>query len=340
MTALKRYQKLESGGLWRDLPEAQRREVTVNLGEATLVLSDPRSGAALTHWSLPAVERRNPGEMPAVFAPGPDAAETLELDDPDMIAALDTVRRAVVAAVPQPGRLRGVIFGAALVGLVAGGIFWLPDALIARTAAMLPPATRAAIGDLVAADLVRLTGQPCAAPLGAEALAALGTRLYGAGQEPVLAVVREGVTGALALPGRRVVVGEPLVAIPDGPDVLAGHLLAAQLQAETADPLLPLLRHAGTFATLRLFATGALRPADVAGYAEVLVAQGPPALPDEPLLLRFRAAGVASSPYAYTLDPTGERTLGLIEADPFASTPPPPLLSDAQWVSLQDICST
>src|SRR5690606_10694329 len=90
MTALTKYQKLECTGLWRDAPDAQRREVVVNFGEASLTMSDPRSELALSHWSLPAVERMNPGEMPALYAPGPEADETLELDDPDMIAALET----------------------------------------------------------------------------------------------------------------------------------------------------------------------------------------------------------------------------------------------------------
>ena len=64
MTALKKYQRLESPGLWRDTPEAQRREVVVAFREATLVLSDPRTERALTHWSLPAVERREPRRLP------------------------------------------------------------------------------------------------------------------------------------------------------------------------------------------------------------------------------------------------------------------------------------
>ncbi len=340
MTALKRYQKLESRGVWRDAPEAQRRDVVVNLGDASLILTDPKSDTALSHWSLPAVLRLNPGDLPAVFAPGEGLEETLEIEDRDMIAALDTVHRAVVAAQPRPGRLRGVILGAALVGLAAGAVFWLPDALASHTAGMLPPATRAALGDLVQADLARVAGTACAAPEGVAALAALGDRLYGPGKAPQLVVVREGVAGALALPGRRVVIGEPLVAVPDGPDVLAGHLIAAQLSAELADPVLPLLRHAGTLATIRLLATGSLSAQDVAGHAEALLAAPPPILPDDALLRRFAEARVAASPYAYALDPSGEATLPLIEADPFAAAPAPPLLSDGEWVALQDICST
>ncbi|MFZ1345456.1 MAG: hypothetical protein WAS32_00905, partial [Tabrizicola sp.] len=88
MTALRKYQRLECGGLWRETPQDQRREVLVRFGDATLVLSDPKSGAAVSHWSLPAIERINKGQEPAIFAPGSDASESLELDDSDMIAAL------------------------------------------------------------------------------------------------------------------------------------------------------------------------------------------------------------------------------------------------------------
>ncbi|MES2548418.1 MAG: hypothetical protein V4630_01840, partial [Pseudomonadota bacterium] len=106
MTALRKYQRLECGGLWRETPQDQRREVLVRFGEATLVLSDPKSGTAISHWSLPAIERLNKGEDPPIFAPGPEASESLELTDPDMIAALGAVRHAVQAATAKPGRLR------------------------------------------------------------------------------------------------------------------------------------------------------------------------------------------------------------------------------------------
>jgi hypothetical protein len=70
MTVLEQYRRLESLGLWRDGPDDQRREVVVSLGEATLVVSTPAE-TALTHWSLPAIERLNPGRTPALYAPGP-----------------------------------------------------------------------------------------------------------------------------------------------------------------------------------------------------------------------------------------------------------------------------
>lgn len=139
MTALKKYQKLECTGLWRSAPDAQRREVVVNFGEASLTMSDPATELALSHWSLPAVERLNPGEQPALYAPGEDSDETLEIEDGDMIAALGTVREALGSTRPRPGRLRGSVLGGLAVVLLCLGIFWLPGALVDHTAAWCLP---------------------------------------------------------------------------------------------------------------------------------------------------------------------------------------------------------
>lgn len=338
MTAVTKYRKLEARGLWRELPEGQRREVVVNLGDQTLILTDPRSDTALSHWSLPAITRANPGEMPALYLPGEDATETLEIDDTDMIAALETVHAAILRAQPRPGRLRGVMMGAALAAIAAVFLFWLPDALVRHTASVLPPATRDEIGRLELADLTRIAGAPCAAAPGLAALDRLALRLFGPTGTPRLVVLREGVTGAVALPGKRIVLPEALLVVHDGPEVAAGHALAARLRAEMGDPVLDLLRHAGPVATLRLLTTGALPQGALSGYAETLLQAPPTALPDEALLAAFAAARVPSTPYAYALDQTGETTLGLIEADPMAGGAEP-LMPDADWIRLQDICT-
>ena len=50
-------------------------------------------------------------------------------------------------------------------------------------------------------------------------------------------------------------------------------------------------------------------------------------------------AEVSSAPYAYALDLTGETTLPLIEADPYAgSATGRQVLRDGDWVRLQGIC--
>ena len=90
MTALKEYDRLEASGLWRADPTAQRVEVVVSIGDATLTLTDTAE-RALAHWSLAAVHRKNPSKRPALYAPSDaaDEAEELELSDDDMIAAIE-----------------------------------------------------------------------------------------------------------------------------------------------------------------------------------------------------------------------------------------------------------
>ena len=77
-------------------------------------------------------------------------------------------------------------------------------------------------------------------------------------------------------------------------------------------------------------------PSRVAGST---TGSDPASMPDEPLLERFAAAGVSSTPYAYALDITGESTLRLIEGDPMRSEGArKPVLDDGDWVALQGIC--
>ncbi|OYX40900.1 MAG: hypothetical protein B7Z02_17615 [Rhodobacterales bacterium 32-67-9] len=337
MTALQEYQRLECTGLWRDRPDGQRREVIVAFGDATLVISEARSARALTHWSLPAVVRLNPGDLPARFSPDPDADEELELDDEAMIAAVSKVHTLIEARRPHPGRLRGVLLGALLAGVLGAVVFWMPSALIDHTAAALPFAKRQAIGRAALADITRLTGQPCAGAEGQDALGRLHDRLLGPAGE--IYVLPEGLTRSAVLPGGIVLLSRALVEGPDTPEVAAGEVLAADIRIGAGDPVIPILRHAGLGATFRLLTTGDLPGAALDGFGEDLLSATAPSVADKALLDRFGAAGVASSPYAYSLDPSGESVLGLIEADPFRATAPErPVLTDADWVALQGIC--
>lgn len=337
MTALKKYQRLESPGLWRETPADQRREVVVAFRQATLVLKDPRTELALSHWSLPAVERINPGDVPALYGPGPDSDEMLEIDDPDMIAALETVRGALGRARPRPGRLRGSLLGGATLAILAVGAFFLPDALVRHTASVLPTATRAQIGADALQDLSRLTGPACQTPLGDRALSLLSERLFG-GKGVQLVVLPEALPNAASLPGNILLLGLPMLKEASGPDVPAGFALAETLRAATDDPLLPILRHAGFAATVRLLTTGTLPEGALERYGETFLAAPRPRPADDLLLPAFDGAAVSSSPFGYALDATGESTLGLIEADPYRGGTPRELLNAEDWASLQAIC--
>ena len=342
MTALTKYQRLECVGLWRLTATAQLREVVVGLRDTTLVLADPRSEMALSHWSLPSVERVNPGEMPALFTPGRlddgSPSETVEIDDPDMIAALDTVRTTLIRRRPKPGRLRGVglILGLSL--SVALAVFWLPEAMIRHTASVLPMASRVQIAKLAVVEAARLTGSACHTDLGRQGAAALVQKLSAQGLAEIV-VVRDGVTGAVALPGGTVLVSNALVMGAEDAEPLAGFILAALLRAQIDDPVLPLLRHAGLIATIQLLATGHLPAGALAGYAEDLLNTPPAPVADAPLLDKFRQTALSSTAYARSLDPAGQTTAGLIAGDPFKGISPAPLLPDNDWIRLQGICA-
>lgn len=338
-TALRRYVRLESPGLWRETAGTQRREVIVGLREATLVLTDPKSEQPLAQWSLPAIARMNPGESPALFTPAPDGAETLELDDRDMIAALDTVHTVLERRKPHPGRLRNVVLGGAALAVVAVVVFWLPGQLVGHTARMLPDPTRADLGQAALADLISVSGTPCKSVPGRRAAATLAARLF-PDAPPQIEVLREGLTRPANLPGNILLLPAPLVQQAASPEVIAGYLIAEHLRAEKTDPVLPLLSHMGLASTIRLLATGAPGSSALRGYGQSLPLEpAPPPLPDEELLVAFAKARVPSSPYAYSLDPTGETTLGLIEADPFAHEAGERVLGDETWLELQAICT-
>ena len=334
MTALSEYQRLESTALWRDAPDAQRREVMVSLGDATLVITS-LSDRPLSHWSLPAIARLNPGRKPAIYAPGATADEVLEIADSDMIDAIEKLRGAIEHARPHPGRLRLVLIAAMALFVAVLSVFWLPGALTRQTASILPDAKRAQLGHDLLDQMALLVGTPCGDEAGRQALGRLAERVLGP-DAPRLVVLPQALAGTAQLPGGLLVLDRGLVEDHETPEVLAGFLLAQGLQAE--DPALRLLSDSGLGTTLRLLTTGRISNAPLHDHAMRLLTEAPPPIPEETLLQAFAEAEISSQPYAYALDLTGETTLGLIEADPLRNRQTDPLISDQAWIALQGIC--
>ena len=341
MTALTQYQRLEATGLWREGAGAQRREVVVSLGDATLTVSD-MNDRALAHWSLAAIARANPGEMPALYHPDGDPDETLELgeDAAEMVGAIDKLRGAIARRRPHPGRLRLMAFAGSLAAVVALAVFWVPGALRGHALSVVPEAKRQELGNDLRGAMERYTGPACADPAATAALRRLAQRLPdAAGRVPSLVVVRGGVPGALALPGAVLLLDARLIEDHEDPDVVAGYIIAAQTRATLDDPLGLLLDSGGVRSSFRLLTTGQVGDTALDRHAGVLASDTPAPVPEAALLAAFATAGVRASPYAYAVDITGETTLGLIEADPFArDAPPDVVLSDSDWLRLQAIC--
>ncbi|MEM9437379.1 MAG: hypothetical protein AAGA15_10085 [Pseudomonadota bacterium] len=334
MTALKDFARLETTGLWRASPDAQRREVGVTFGDATLVISDS-ADRAIAHWSLAAVTRLNPKKRPALFAPDAGEAETLEIDDDDMIAAIGKVQRAIARARPKTGRLRWAILSLTTAAVAGLGVFWLPDALIDQAVAVVPDVKRAEIGQELLDRTVRVAGQPCTDPFGTVALTRL-QRAVAPGE--TLHVLRDGLSGTVSLPGGHILLGRSVIEDHDDPSVAAGYVVAEMTRARLRDPVRALLETTGPMTAFHLLTTGAIPPETLDAYAETLLTTPPVDLPIEALLFAFRDRQVPSTPYAYARDVTGETTLGLIEADPFDGVAPVDHLSDGDWLSLQSVC--
>ncbi|MEM8631065.1 MAG: hypothetical protein AAGF74_07500 [Pseudomonadota bacterium] len=335
MTALDQFDRLEAPGVWRETAEAQRRDVTVSLGEATLTISDT-AGRVHTHWSLAAIRRINPGQTPAAFAASPDTDETLEVEESLMVEALSKVQTALERRRPKPGHLRRLITVTVLIALLIGAVLWLPGAMVGYTASVVPDSRRADIGDDLSADLARIVGEPCGDSVGQQVLHRLHLRLRPGKAGRILIV--GGPIASAHLPGGILLMNRRLVEDYEGPEVLAGYILAEDLRAAQYDPLRELLEGTGLGATFRLLTTGILPEAARRAHAESILSATPAPVPDDALLTAFAQALVASTPYAYARDVSGETTLGLIEADPFLTQAPTLVLEDRDWVRLQGIC--
>lgn len=305
----------------------------MSFGNATLVLSDG-SGLPLTHWSLPAVARLNPGASPAVFAPDEDGSETLEIEDDTMVGAIEKVRQTVARARPSPPRMRGAVTWGVTALVALGALIWAPGALRQEAMTVVPAAKRTEIGATLLGHLQAALGPACRDPLGAEALARLHERATGgAGQAVVLPL---GPAAPVRLPGGITVLSREMVERASEPAVIAGQLVAAE--AADPEPLRRLLNGAGPWATFRLLTTGNIDPAVLEEYAESLLARPPEPPGAETLGPAFAQAEVPLSPYALDRDPSGASVGNLIDADPYGPGEVPMLLGDSEWVAMQEIC--
>ena len=318
MTALDDFQRLEAPGIWRRDDDTQRRDVIVLFGEASLTISSGRD-VAISHWSLAAVRRLNPGQRPALYAPGSDHAETLEIDDETMIASIAKVQKSIERKGPHPRRLRVLSIAAAVIVLAGLLFFWLPMAMITYTASVVPQTKRADIGEALLGHIQRLTGAPCDTALRARALADLQARLRPDSPGRIV-VLRDGALPTRHLPGTIILLNRTVVEDHENPDVTAGYVLAEVERLSVSDPLRDMLERLGLRAAFELLTTGNLHERRLQTYAELVLTAPQPTTDNAALLDRFRTAEVPSTPYAFAIDITGETTIGLIEADPVTAT--------------------
>ena len=204
-----------------------------------------------------------------------------------------------------------------------------------QTAAVLPEAKRAELGRDILDEMVMLSGQACGDETGRQALRQLGNRVLGP-NAPQLVVLPQALSRTVQLPGGIYVLDRGLIENHETPEVVAGYLLAERLRGR--DPVLRLLQDAGLAPTAQLLTTGQISRTALHAHATRLLTDPGAPVPDDALLAAFAEAAISSQPYAYALDISGERTLGLIEADPLRGRLTEPLMRDQDWIALQGIC--
>ena len=333
MTVLAKYQRLEAEGIWRSGTKAQRRDVIVSIGDATITIS-AANGTALTHWSLPAIERLNPGERPALYRPGGDSPESLEIAEDEMIDAVEKVLKAIKRGSRGTSRFRKALTVGCALAILAAAALWLPSATIRYTASLVPDVARASIGKELLSQMDRVAGAPCAAPAGLRALDTLETRLLRA-EGPQLVVLASTLRETSHLPGGTILISHTLVEDYETPEVLAGYILAEDIRMDQEDPLARLLDFAGLRAALGLLLQGKVSDDAMKRMAEGVVAETPRAVRDADLIARFEAAELPTKPYALARDFSGESTAALVQASaPVGTT----ILEDGDWIALQRIC--
>lgn len=251
-----------------------------------------------------------------------------------MIEAIDRVLSALRRR-PQGRKWvgRGVRLSV-LAGAIAVLAFWLPGAITAYTARLVPEAAKTQIGAQLLAETERVAGAPCRSPAGARALQTLSDRLFPS-TERSLIVLPTTLKTTAHLPGGTILLSHTLVEDFETPDVVAGYALAEHLRASEGTTLGTLLEASPFRASLALLSTGHLRDEDVARMAEWLVIKPNSSVPEQALINAMRDRGIATAPYGYAVDISGETTATLIAGEATGA----PILDDNEWIALQTICS-
>ncbi len=264
-----------------------------------------------------------------MFSVDEESPETLEINNPEMIDALERVMKAVRKGSRRSGGLRLAVTTAVVGGLCLLVALWLPGALARYASGIVPEATRASLGARLIGHVETLTGAACQADPGGAALQTLERRIFPQ-QEAQLSVVPSALSGARKLPGGFVLLSHRLVEDYETPSVAAAYALEQTVKTTAEDSVVDLLTNAGPVAVMRLLTTGDLPDAALRKHAEVLVGKPLEAVDIAAVAPRLAEAGLSVVELA-------EAVQG--EAPAMAATAAPPALSDGEWIALQAICT-
>lgn len=329
MTALDKFDRLESLGLWKDTQSSQKKEVVVSFGKASLVLSD--RDTPITHWALGAVEISASNDGHVTYTPDKNGFETLEISDPTMNRAIAKVQKIIRKPRSHRGRIRLLSIGLIVISFCLLATFWLPTALADYTTTAVSDAKAREIGAKLMPHINQYAGRPCRTNASSFVIRKLEDRLANA-QGNTIFIADLGARYSTHLPGGIILTNRALVEDFEGPEVLAGFVLMEKALQEHDPALKNLFMSAGPIATISFLISGHIDDDILAKFAKKQLTT-PLTLPETGVLLDlFKTADVSSTPFAKALN-----NQGLEDGDPVTGTYEP-LLTDPQWLALQSIC--
>ncbi|MEM7242940.1 MAG: hypothetical protein AAF429_12210 [Pseudomonadota bacterium] len=332
MNPIKDFDRLESLGLWRAADARQRVEVVVSFGKETLVLSDINNNP-LTHWSLATIQHLGTSEDGSIFSADAEGTETLEIEDPTMIAAISKVRNIISAARPHPGRLRFLLRVAAILFFVGLILFWLPVQIKSYAARVVPPAKASDISEEVLAAMERITGPACHSQAGRQSLNRLKVRVL-PGNTISLHVLQLGQKPSTRLPNGDIVLNEAMLLDADTPDIAAGYVIAQNTVEQTHPITRKLFDDLTVFQTVKFLANGQINASEIESLAKELIFAEAQFSDDQTLQLAFFEAQVPHQAFAQHA-----KLSALASKNNSQLGDTSPLLDDAAWIALTEICN-
>ena len=90
MTAIKKYQILESKGFWIESKGKEVKEVIISFGKSSIIISDTNA-TPLDHWNFNSIVILQKSSSSTTFSPGPEREEKLIVQDEEMIEAMTII---------------------------------------------------------------------------------------------------------------------------------------------------------------------------------------------------------------------------------------------------------
>jgi Zn-dependent protease with chaperone function len=373
MTALEDYAKLEAEARYFDGNSATPLDVILSFGERSLMIVG-MDDVPVAHWPLASLKSiSNPKDGTAQLVPDLASDERVVLEDDEMIRAIGKVCPDLYhRPVNKRGLKRAAVWGAAALASVLVILLVLIPSLADQLAEYVPPEKEVALGNAVAEQLgTVLAGSDgrapveCTAPEGLAALEQMTGRVTPRAGLPYplrVSVLDHPMINAVALPGGRILIFRGLIDAAESPEEVAGVLAHEIGHVVNRDPVRGVLRAAGTAgiigvllgdvfgATVIAAASDAVlnashqrdaeQKADEAAY-DMLSEAGLPSRQFAGFFDRLRARqGDMTGPLRYLAShpDLGGRAERAAAADTIGEGPFTPVLSDRDWIALQNIC--